>query len=120
MPQTQWIIHLPVIHRRTYPNGRVAYLNPGTVDATEEMMRAALGVESPEYELLRLVNTLDGADERAQVQPMMARWNELFPPDKVIPQAWEYEAIDPAVQVVVDGERPFNVQCPIHRPSWDW
>ena len=103
MPQTQWIIHLPVIHRRALANGTYSYFNPYTIDVTEEMMRTTFMDGSPEYALLDLTRTRDGADQEAQVRLMMTKWAELFPPGKVIPDAWEYD--DDRVQVVVDGDR---------------
>ena len=72
MPQTQWIIHLPVIHRRRIATG-FAYFNPYTINVTEEMMRTTFMDGSPEYALLNLTRTRDGADQEAQVRLVMTK-----------------------------------------------
>ena len=102
-PQTEWIIHLPVVYRRTRPGSGVSYFNPRTLDMTEDMMLAYFDPESPEYGLLQLLRTRDGADQDTQVQRMMAEWSRLFPPDKIIPNGWEYRHKDPNVELVVSN-----------------
>ena len=39
-PQTEWIIHIPVVFRRTLENGQYSYFNPRTIDMTDLMMTA--------------------------------------------------------------------------------
>ena len=107
MPQTQWVIHLPVIHRRTHYDGRYTYFRPYTIDVTHDMMVATFAIGSPQYELLQMTRTRDGADQQAQVEQMMRLWAEMFYPGSLLPSQWEYPDEDSDVEVVVD-ERPIT------------
>ena len=104
MPKTSWIIGLPVIFRRTRPNGRVSYFKPHTLQLTDEMMSVYFEPGSREHELLLHSRTI-GADDQGQLARMMSKWAEEFPPGKVIPNAWQYVHEDPHVVAVVDNER---------------
>ena len=50
----------------------------------------------------RLLRTLDGPEQQAQVNATMAKWAEICPAGMVIPADWEYEDGDPDVHIVVD------------------
>ena len=73
---------------------------------TEDMIRALFSPCAPEYRLLEMMRTRDGADARTQINQMMAAWAELLPPGTVV-SAWEYEEDDPNVTTVVDN-RPIT------------
>ena len=105
-PQTKWLVHLPVVNVRSV-DGRRAYFGHRIITLTEEVMEALFSRASPEHRLLNMLRTRDGADERTQFNQMMTAWAELFPPNKVIPGAWEYEDVDHNVTTVVDN-RPIT------------
>ena len=39
-PQTEWVIHMSAVFRRTHPDGQKSYVNPQTLDMTDLMMTA--------------------------------------------------------------------------------
>ena len=93
-PQTEWMINIPVIYRRTYPGEEgqpprrpPSYFNPHTIVMTEYMMDTLFDRNSREYSLIQHTRTRDGVEHAQQAEQMMAAWNELFPPEKEFPTA---------------------------------
>ena len=62
-PQTNWLIHVPVVHRGTgRQSGTGSYFGHRIITMTEHMMQALFPPSAPEYRLLEMMSTRDGAD----------------------------------------------------------
>ena len=101
-PQTEWIVHLPICYRRTHSNGMQTFFGNRVINITEAWLTAFFGEGSEEHRLNQLTRTRAGADEQGQIQQLLTEWSIVFPPDKLIPGAWEYDQQDPNVVTIVD------------------
>ena len=82
MPQTQWIVHVPVVLVRTHADGRQTTFNPQTLDLTSEIIHDLFPQGSAEYNLAQMLQTRDGPDAQQQVAQMMSEWTRLITPGK--------------------------------------
>ena len=82
MPQTQWVIRAPIMHVRTYPNGRQAFFNPGYFDLTADIAMSNFSHVTEEYRLASFMNTRDGPDQEQQLKDQMEAWGRLLRPGR--------------------------------------
>ena len=85
-PQTEWIVHLPLCARRRHPDGSYTFFYRRVINITEAWMSVYFGRDSPGYSLLQMTRTRAGADERTQIQQLLAEWTRAFPAGTEIPE----------------------------------
>ena len=96
-PQTEWIIHLPIINVR---DGE--FFNPRYIDLTPEKLRSVYGPDAPEGKLLAKLNRTRGDQE--SLDRLLSEYKKYFPPGRYLGGEWEYEDVDDAVHVEVDNK----------------
>ena len=70
-PQTEWIIHLPVVNVRNEETFNARY-----IDLTPDRLRSMFGPNNPEYELLSKLNRTRGDQE--SLDRLIAQYGEYF------------------------------------------
>ena len=87
-PQTQWIVHVPVIPYKYNDEGEKVYFNirhvkyhPVTKEFAERVYdRLRHGPDSLEAKIYNLSRTRDGVDSAMQISQMRETWNKVFAP----------------------------------------
>ena len=90
-PQTEWIIHLPVVNVRSGQQFNERY-----IDLTPETLTSIYNPDRPEYALLKL-NRARG--DQATLDRMMNQYRAYLPPGTILDSQWEYEDLDEGARV---------------------
>ena len=75
-PQTEWIIHLPIVNMRNDEP-----FNPRYIDLTPERLRNIYGPDAPEGKLLAKLNRTRGDQE--SLDRLLSEYKKYFPPRQV-------------------------------------
>ena len=96
-PQTEWIIHLPIVNVRNEEAFNARYL-----DLTPDRLRSMFGPNSPEYELLSKLNRTRGDQE--SLDRLIAQYGKYYFPGRDLGGEWQYEDTDNTVHTEVDNK----------------
>ena len=120
-PQTQWIVHVPVIHYRISDEGRRRYFhrrhmqyNPVTKELADRIYFSwKHGPDSLEAQIYNLSRTRDGADSAMQISQMREAWGKVFAPGTNVGIAYDWlgsEEPDGVLYEVTNDPLRFSVQ----------
>ena len=101
-PQTQWIVHVPVIPYRVDDEGRRQHVhrrhmkyNPVTKELADRIYFSwGHGPDSLEAKIYNLSRTRDGVDSAMQISQMREAWGKVFAPGTNVGIAYDWAGSD--------------------------